>query len=210
MEQRQQRLYQHIQQTKLLLHAEGRNMIVILVGESASGKSTLANAFIKINPSFTKVVTYTTRPMRQGEVDGIDYHFLSEDDFNKRKESGFFIEYASYRGWQYGTAVNFESGENKIIVLTPAGARALLKVGALHGHLRIVYLDVDRRSRLIKLLQRGDDIEEAYRRSLSDVGQFDAFNREADYVMYNKQYEKSVNQLCIELATYINQELERE
>jgi guanylate kinase len=145
--------------------------------------------------------------MRQGEVDGVDYHFLSEDDFNKRKENGFFVEYASYRGWQYGSAINFKSGEDKIIVLTPAGARALLKVGELRRDLRIIYLDVDRRSRLIKLLQRGDDIEEAYRRSLSDVGQFDAFNREADYVIYNKQYEKSVTQLCIELSTYIENEL---
>ena len=182
-------------------------IIIVLVGESASGKSTLANAFIKINPGFTKVVTYTTRPMRQGEVDGVDYHFLSEDDFNKRKENGFFVEYASYRGWQYGSAINFKSSEDKIIVLTPAGARALLKVGELRRDLRIIYLDVDRRSRLIKLLQRGDDIEEAYRRSLSDVGQFDAFNREADYVIYNKQYEKSVTQLCIELSTYIENEL---
>lgn len=166
-------------------------MIVILVGESASGKSTLA-ADLQEFEGFSRIVTYTTRPPRDGEQDGIDYHFVTDEKFNEMIVNNEFVEHASYRGWQYGTAINSKITEDIVVVLTPAGARAFRKFAAEHPELEldifVIYLMVDRRSRLVKLLERGDDIEEAYRRSLSDVGQFDAFEREADYIMHNDKY----------------------
>ena len=73
--------------------------------------------------------------------------------------------------------------------------------------IRVVYLNVDRRSRLVNILKRGDNIEEAYRRSLSDVGQFDSFDKEADKTLYNENYVFSIDELCKILITYI--EIER-
>lgn len=174
-------------------------MIVVLVGEFGSGKSSLAERFIEMNPSFSRVVTYTTRPMREGETDGVDYHFVSYEEFENLKYTGFFLETAQYRDWWYGTPKNIVDDGDKIVVLTPAGARVLRKFAARIGVLnqvKIIYLFVDRRSRLISLLNRGDDIEEAYRRSLSDVGQFDSFANEADIVLKNKGYFYSVDLLC--------------
>jgi guanylate kinase len=166
-------------------------MIVILVGESASGKSTLA-ANLQEFEGFSRIVTYTTRPPRDGEQDGIDYHFVTDEKFNEMIANNEFVEHANYRGWQYGTAINSKITEDIVVVLTPAGARAFRKFAAEHPELEldifVIYLMVDRRSRLVKLLERGDDIEEAYRRSLSDVGQFDAFDREADCIMHNEEY----------------------
>lgn len=178
-------------------------MIVILAGESASGKTTLANFIVNHNPKFSKVITYTTRPPRQGEKNGVDYYFLTDEKFSSLKSSGFFIEWAKYRDWWYGTGLNFDKNDDKIIVLTPAGARAFLNSGELKDYVRVIYLDVDRRSRLIKLLTRGDNIEEAYRRNLSDVGMFDSFEREADYVLKNDHYSKPVEILASELETYL-------
>lgn len=174
-------------------------MILVIVGESASGKSTLAKQFVEDNPSFSRIVTYTTRPKREGEVNGIDYHFVSDEVFDSMIKQGSFVEHASYRDWKYGTAINFGNTENKIVVLTPAGARAFRRYKTMHPELHlnilVMYLKVDRRSRLIKMLQRGDDLEEAYRRSLSDVGQFDSFEDEADFILENYSYTKSVSNL---------------
>lgn len=188
-------------------------LILILVGESASGKTTLAKKIEEHksnNFDFTRIVTYTTRPPREGEVDGVDYHFVSPNVFNYMVNNDKFVEHASYRGWQYGTAINFNKDEDKIIVLTPSGARAfkryVLKHPELHLHLYVVYLNVNRRARLIKMLQRGDDIEECTRRSLSDVGQFDGFEYEADYVLDNHDYHSSVDQLRFELSLLIESE----
>lgn len=186
-------------------------MILILVGESASGKSTLAG-LVEKNNDFSRIVTYTTRPPRNGECNGVDYHFISDSEFDKMVAENKFIESAGYNGWKYGTAINFNKDENKVVVLTPAGARAFRKFVQNHPELGlelfVVYLEVDRRSRLVKLLERGDDIEEAYRRSLSDVGQFDAFDREADYVLQNPSYYLSPDELYRLLKYHIENRCE--
>lgn len=175
-------------------------MILVLVGESASGKSTVADLLTKKDGSFSKVVTFTTRPIRVGERDGIDYHFISKETFDEFVDKSMFFEHASYREWDYGSAIDFDISENKVIILTPSGARALkryvMNKPELKDKLLIVYLCVDRRSRMIKILQRGDNIDEAYRRNLSDVGQFDGFNGEADYTIKNENYCKSAEAIC--------------
>lgn len=176
-------------------------MNVVLIGASASGKSTLQAMLINREPCFKKIVTYTTRPPRDGEVDGIDYHYVSVEKFTELVDSGFFAEHNSYRGWMYGTPkCDLQKDyENYVIVLTPAGYREFKKnnIEALS-----VYIDVDRRSRLINNLKRGDDIEEAYRRSLSDVGQYDGVKNEVDYVIDNSQYkhnEEEMLQLLLDI-----------
>ena len=187
-------------------------MLLILVGASASGKSTLAKEFEKQNPNFSRIVTYTTRPKRKGEIDTVDYHFVSDKVFESMVKGDMFVEHADYRGWHYGTAVNFGKNEDKIVVLTPAGARAFRRYAEEHPELGldifVVYLEVDRRSRLIKMLQRDSDIDECTRRSLSDVGQFDSFEDEANCVLNNDNYEINVNTLCELLSHCIYQHKE--
>ena len=160
--------------------------MIVIVGESASGKSTLQNMFIQNNPKFSKVVTYTTRPARTGEKDGVDYHFVSDEEFNRMVANGEFIEHARYRDWNYGTAKIDCTEDNVVAVLTPSGLRSLKRYGIDPIS---VYLKVDRRSRMIKIISRGDNIDEAYRRNLSDVGQFDGIENEVDYVIDNSEYQ---------------------
>ena len=90
-------------------------------------------------------------------------------------------------------------------ILTPAGLRALKRIGA---DVKSVYLYVDRRSRLISILTRGDDIDEAYRRNLSDVGQFDEVAEEVDYVIDNSFFHMNKEQVlkCLkEILTEIGE-----
>ena len=180
-------------------------MNVVLIGASASGKSTLQTMLINREPCFKKIVTYTTRPPRDGEVNGVDYHYVSVEKFTELANSGFFAEHNSYRGWMYGTPkCDLQKDyEHHIIVLTPAGYREFKKnnIEALS-----VYIDVDRRSRLINNLKRGDDIEEAYRRSLSDVGQYDGVKNEVDYVIDNSQYKHSEEEMLQLLLDIIKTE----
>lgn len=174
--------------------------MIVLVGESASGKSSIERYLVD-NYGYNKIVSYTTRQPRPNEVDGIDYHFVSVDEFLKLKEQGFFAETATYNMWHYGTAKE-DCADDKIAVLTPHGLRQISKVNGIN--VLSFYIDVPRRDRLIKILQRGDDIEEAYRRSLSDVGQFDGIEDEVDYVVYNAQYHKSIKEMAEEIYNIIN------
>lgn len=166
--------------------------MIVLLGASASGKSTLQKALIDSSGKFKKIVTYTTRPPRKGEKDGVDYHFVSESQFQKLVKDGFFIEYAEYRGWHYGTAKeDCKESDEYIAVLTPAGFRALKR---LEVNVTSIYLRIDRRSLMVNIIERGDDIDEAYRRNLSDVGQFDGLEDEVDYVIDNSSFHMDVKE----------------
>lgn len=168
--------------------------MLVIIGESASGKSSVARYLVN-NLGFNNIVTYTTREPREGEIDGIDYHFISKSKFEDMSSLGLFAEIAEYNGWRYGSAKeDFENdSDNKIAVLTPHGIRQIKKNGI---DIYVVYIKIPRRDRLIKILQRGDDIEEAYRRNLSDVGQFDGIEDEADLIIENAGYKKSVKDVA--------------
>ena len=117
------------------------------------------------------------------------------------EEAGFFAESASYNGWRYGVAKE-DCTDDKVAVLTPQGLRQVSKIPEIN--VTSFYINVPRRDRLIKILQRGDNIEEAYRRSLSDVGQFDGIEDEVDYVIDNDGYEKSIEKMTNEILICIN------
>lgn len=161
--------------------------MIVLVGCSGSGKSTIAY-YLFMKHNYQRIVSYTTRPPRCGEKNGYDYHFISKEEFLSKKDNDFFAESAEYRGWYYGTAAE-DCTDDKVAILTPHGLRQMKKV----PNLNVVsfYIDVPRRDRLIKILERGDDIEEAKRRDASDVGQFDGLEDEVNFVISNPEYETS-------------------
>ena len=173
--------------------------MIVLCGESASGKSSIEKCMVE-RYGFQKIVSYTTRPPREGEVDGVDYHFITTKQFNELKERDFFAETAQYRDWYYGTARE-DCTDDKVAVLTPHGLRQVDKIGNIN--VISFYINVPRRDRLIKILQRGDNIEEAYRRSLSDVGQFDGIEDEVNYVINNPNYEKTIEEMTAEVMELI-------
>lgn len=174
--------------------------MIVLVGESASGKSSI-ETYLMNNYGYKKIVSYTTRSPRLGEVDGIDYHFISLEEFKRLKECDFFAETAVYNNWHYGTAKE-DCTNDKIAVLTPHGLRQISKVDGIT--VISFYINVPRRDRLIKILQRGDNIEEAYRRNLSDVGQFDGVEDEVTYVINNEGYKKSIEEMSKEVMKEID------
>lgn len=169
--------------------------MIVLIGESASGKSSIEKYLVE-KCGYNKIVSYTTRPPREGEVDGVDYHFITKSQFRRLSEQDFFAEQAVYRDWYYGVAKR-DCTDDKVAVLTPHGLRQVSKIKEIN--VTSFYINVPRRDRLIKILQRGDNIEESYRRNLSDVGQFDGVWDEVDYVINNNGYNKSIVEMSKEI-----------
>jgi guanylate kinase len=77
--------------------------LLVLSAPSGGGKTTIAKNLLQARDDLAYSVSATTRPRREGERDGADYHFLTRDEFLRRVEAGEFLEWATYAGNLYGT-----------------------------------------------------------------------------------------------------------
>jgi guanylate kinase len=77
--------------------------MIVVAAPSGAGKSSFVEKIAKEDPRLVDIITYTTRPMRKGESQGHPYFFIEEDDFKKKIEAGFFVEWAHVHTRMYGT-----------------------------------------------------------------------------------------------------------
>ena len=142
--------------------------MLILVGHSASGKTEIANE-LKRDYEMKKIITYTTRPIRINEVNGIDYHFVSEEEFLKLKEQDFFVETTIFNGYYYGSSKN-DVKDDAVVILDPAGL-ANFKNSKL-DNLIAIFLNCDEEIRYKRMISRGDDPQKAKERLIHDREKF--------------------------------------
>src|SRR4051794_5621739 len=107
--------------------------MIVICAPSGTGKSTLINRLKVDHPEIEWSVSCTTRPMRSGEVDGKDYHFISVQDFEKQIAENMFIEWAKVHSNYYGTSKKFvdegqRSGRKMLFDLDVQGADAMKKI----------------------------------------------------------------------------------
>ncbi len=142
--------------------------MIVLVGASASGKTEVARA-LKNKYGLTKIITHTTRAMREKEIDGVDYHFVSVEDFLNLKKDNYFVETTEYNGNYYGTSRK-EIEDNKVLVVDPNGLHAFVALG---DH-RIVtfFLNAAESTREKRMLLRGDHPEAIQKRLENDKTDF--------------------------------------
>lgn len=168
--------------------------MIVLIGESASGKSTIEKELVK--RGFNKIISYTTRPIRKDETDGIDYHYISKEEFLSKLHSKFFAEYTIYNEWYYGIAKN-DCKDDSVVVVEPHGFKQLKRMNEIN--IISFYIKVDERERLIRMVKRGDNLLEVFRRIFSDQGVFQFIENEVDYVIDNNSNINNSVEKIIEL-----------
>ena len=112
------------------MSAESHPVLLVLSGPSGAGKTTVAQRLLAGNERLARVVTCTTRLPREGEIDGVDYYFLSDEEFMRRVEAAEFLEHAEVYGNQYGTMKSavyemLASGRDVLLVNDMQGAMAV-------------------------------------------------------------------------------------
>lgn len=154
--------------------------MLILVGPSASGKTQIVQ-ILREKYGLSKMVTYTTRQMRPGETEGVDYFFLTKEVFEKRISEGFFIEYVMYNGNYYGTSLSQVSSD-KVVILEPNGLKHYLE--KLPNDVKVAFLRCSREIVRIRMQGRGDAVDVIEKRLLLDE---QVFNKDvmklADWVI---------------------------
>jgi guanylate kinase len=132
---------------------------------------------------YKRIISYTTRPKRDNEQYDIDYHYISKEEFLEKKSQGFFAEHTIYRGWFYGISQQ-ECIDDAVAVIEPIGFRRLQKNKDLN--ITSFFIKTSDRTRMIRMLQRGDDIMEAIRRLFSDQGSFACIDEEVNFTIINE------------------------
>lgn len=153
-----------------------KHKIIILTGMSGCGKSSICKALVK--EGYEPIVTNTTRPPRENEIDGVDYNFLSASQFQHLIDMGDMIEYCKYNTvfgtWCYGSSAD-KINLNKhdyVIVLTLDGAEAFVRRFGAENCI-IFYLDCPNSYRESRAKKRGSfNQDEWNRRLLTDKKDF--------------------------------------
>lgn len=172
--------------------------INVLVGQCCSGKDSIARELIK-NYGYKRVVSNTTRPMRSGEKEGVDYYFWNEIPFNRDVVS--LKEYHTAQGtWYYWfNADDIEkaakSDENYIVIADIDGAKILAEYGA-----KIIYIHADLDVRMERYYNRvsrdeNPDYKEVLRRLIADVKAFDDFDFKDIVINQDKPLSVAVNEV---------------
>lgn len=149
--------------------------IIVLCGESSTGKDTLKNKALESCPNiFHRVITATTRPKREGEIDGQDYYFLAEKEFNNTD----MIESCCFNNWYYGTpATSLSKDKINLLVLNPEGIYNLLKEKDKYD-IKIIRLIASDKERMLRQLNRETEpnVDEIVRRYTTDKKDFKLFD----------------------------------
>ena len=150
-------------------------MLIILCGKSGCGKDT-AEKYLKDNCSYIPIVSYTTRPMRDGETEGIEYHFCNNKEFKYMIDHDKLIEYREYHTlvngkkdvWYYGNVKEqLDIDKNYITILDIQGTKDFLEYYG-KDYCKVVYIDVDEEVRKERAIKRGSFDETEWNRRAKD------------------------------------------
>lgn len=178
--------------------------IIAIFGESASGKDTLQKELCK-STKYHKIISTTTRPKRQHEVEGIDYYFVSAEDFAKKVMNLEMLEATQFNDWFYGTTLSaLDKDIINVGVFNPQGIRCLLDDERLN--IIPIYIASSPKTRLLRSLNREDnpDVDEIIRRYgvdkkdfLDTVSEFDA------YIFDNGELEEDMQTLGNRFKSFV-------
>ena len=172
--------------------------LLVLSGPSGAGKGTLVDRLVEVRPSCVFSISSTTRPRRSNEQDGVQYEFVSREEFERRRAEGLFLEWAEVHGQLYGTPVKFVDDQvraGRVVVLDVdvqggAGVRRA-RPDAVSVFIYPPSFEALRR----RLLGRNTDSPEVVERRLLNAPGELAQWREYEYLVMNDELDQALTRL---------------
>ena len=187
--------------------------IYYMMGKSSSGKDTIYKEIRKELPELKTLTLYTTRPMREGEKNGVEYHFVTDEVLEKYREEGKIIELRTYQtvygDWKYATIDDGQINLSEMDYLMIGTLESYIKTKAYYGNENLVplYIEVEDGERLARALnrersQKTPRYEEMCRRFLADQEDFSEEKIAAAGI--KKRFQNIDLEKCVEeIAQYI-------
>ena len=174
--------------------------LFVLAAPSGGGKTSLVRALLEREPGIRLSVSYTTRPPRPGEQDGVHYHFVDEAKFMALKGAGEFLEHAHVHGNWYATSANWlkrevELGHDMLLEIDWQGARQVRRL--IPEAVHIFILPPSLASLKERLEKRGQDAPDVIARRLEAAREEMRHCGEFDYVIMNQDFARAVDDLSV-------------
>jgi guanylate kinase len=173
--------------------------LFVVAAPSGAGKTSLTRALLERDPGIRLSVSYTTRPPRPGEREGVDYHFVTPERFRALQDAGAFLEHAQVHGNWYATGVTWlkeqvASGQDVLLEIDWQGARQVRKLvpDAVH----VFILPPSLASLEERLLRRGQDDPGTIARRVKAAREEMRHCDEFDYVIINQEFASAVDDLA--------------
>ena len=178
-------------------------MLILLAGVSGSGKDTIKNAIINNVEGVVSIPSYTTRAMREGDVAGVTYNFVSNEEFEKMIEDGELYEYDFHHDKYYGTSKKLlneklEQGLSVIKDIDVNGIENLKKIFAEDGNIKVISIFLTVPLDILRERIKGRNPEmtdEELDLRLSRAEYEESKIPEFDYVVENIELEKAINEV---------------
>ena len=172
--------------------------LFVITGPSGVGKGTLIRRLLEQVPDLELSVSATTRPPRPGELNGIDYHFLSEEDFERLAAAGELLEHATYAGHRYGTPraevePRLAAGRSVVLEIEVQGARQVRE--AMPEAVQVFIAPPSPGALRERLEGRATDRPEQIDRRLSAAEEELAAREEFGHVIVNDDLERATDEL---------------
>ena len=172
--------------------------LIVISAPSGTGKTTLVMALCESDPKLVVSVSHTTRPRRDGETDGIAYHFTDVDSFKETIDSGQFLEHAKVFDHYYGTCRNWvksqlNGGKEVILEIDWQGAARIRHL--MPDCISIFIVPPSYQALETRLTSRGEDDSTAIRRRMRDAKDELSHYKEYDYLVINDKFEQALSEL---------------
>lgn len=175
--------------------------VIAICGKAGSGKDTILRHVVAACPQLHEVISCTTRPMREGETEGVNYYYLTGEQFGNKVLNGEMLEATCFNDWFYGTAYDsLRSDCVNIAVFNPEGIDSI----AAHKDIEMVvfYVEAKDKTRLLRQLNRetNPDIHEIIRRFKTDEIDFEELDFHHNVLTNETQEDLEYNIKVVEAA----------
>jgi guanylate kinase len=172
--------------------------LIVISAPSGAGKTTLVKALCEADPELMVSVSHTTRPRRDGEEDGIAYHFTDVDSFREMVDGGQFLEHAKVFDNYYGTSkaaieTQLENGIDVILEIDWQGAQGVRQL--IPESISIFILPPSYQALETRLTGRGEDDAGTIQRRMDDAINELSHYKEYDYLVINDEFELALTEL---------------
>lgn len=181
--------------------------IIALIGKAGAGKDTILNQLAQKHSDYNPIVSCTTRPIREGEQEGVNYFYLTDAEFLTKILNGDMLETTVFNSWNYGTmASSLKEGIN-IGVFNPEGYENITYTQDSNIIVVGVYVKCNDKIRLLRQLNREEhpDVDEVIRRYNADKTDFFNFEAEArNLITVNNETAEDLAQAIAKIERYVN------